>query len=130
MPGTSAKLAYGDTCSLYEMLYALMLPSGNDAAHALAEWGGKAIRKNCSILRKLRPPECEGEEEKSSKKGKKEEKSYLRLFMHHMNKAAKQMHLNATHYANPHGLSNEKAHSTAKDTALLTHWALLNPTFR
>lgn len=27
------------------MLHGLMLPSGNDAAVALSEWGGKTIRK-------------------------------------------------------------------------------------
>lgn len=36
MIGTSAKLKYGDTLSVYDMLFALMLPSGNDAAYALA----------------------------------------------------------------------------------------------
>lgn len=38
--GTVADLAEGDTLSLEEMLYALMLPSGNDAAIALAEYFG------------------------------------------------------------------------------------------
>ena len=29
-----------------------MLPSGNDAAVALAEWGGKTIRKYCLLAQK------------------------------------------------------------------------------
>lgn len=49
MHGTSAKLNYSDIFSVYELLHALMLPSGNDAAIALAEWGGKTIRKYCCI---------------------------------------------------------------------------------
>lgn len=35
MPGTSARLAYSDTCTVFEMLHGLMLPSGNDAAIVL-----------------------------------------------------------------------------------------------
>ena len=31
-----------------------MLPSGNDAAIALGEWGGKQIRKYSSNLRRMR----------------------------------------------------------------------------
>ena len=89
------------------MLYALMLPSGNDAAYALAEWGGKAIRKNCNFLRKLRPPtDSQFREDKNDSKAKKEEKSYKKLFVHHMNKFAKKMKLASTYYVNPHGLSN------------------------
>ena len=35
MQGTSAKMAYSDISTVYEMLHGLMLPSGNDAAIAL-----------------------------------------------------------------------------------------------
>ena len=49
MPGTSAELNYSDILTLYELLHGLMLPSGNDAAVALAEWGGKALRKYCNL---------------------------------------------------------------------------------
>lgn len=34
--GTTANLAAGDTLTINELLYGLMLPSGNDAAHMLA----------------------------------------------------------------------------------------------
>ena len=53
MPGTTAKLAYSDVLTVYDMLHALMLPSGNDAAIALGEWGGKQIRKYSSLLRRI-----------------------------------------------------------------------------
>ncbi len=35
MQGTSAKLAYSDICSVFDLLHGLMLPSGNDAAISL-----------------------------------------------------------------------------------------------
>lgn len=43
MPGTSASLREGDQLTLSDMLYGLMLPSGNDAAYALAEHFGSLI---------------------------------------------------------------------------------------
>ena len=44
-PGTSAQLEAGDVVSVYDLLYGLMLPSGNDAALCLAEVMGKYIQK-------------------------------------------------------------------------------------
>jgi D-alanyl-D-alanine carboxypeptidase len=38
--GTTANLQEGDILSLWDLLHALMLPSGNDAAIALAEYFG------------------------------------------------------------------------------------------
>lgn len=35
--GTSANLSEGQVCSLLELFYGMMLPSGNDAAIALSE---------------------------------------------------------------------------------------------
>lgn len=41
--GTSADLLEGDTLSIWQLLYGLMLPSGNDAALALAEYFGTIL---------------------------------------------------------------------------------------
>lgn len=41
--GTSAKLKSGDVLSVYDLLHALMLPSGNDAATCLAEHFGQYL---------------------------------------------------------------------------------------
>lgn len=43
MSGTSAEIATGEIYTVENLLYGLMLPSGNDAAVALALWGGKQI---------------------------------------------------------------------------------------
>lgn len=48
--GTSAMLVCGDNLSIEQLLYGLMLPSGNDAAHCLAFFFGSLIMK---IGRKL-----------------------------------------------------------------------------
>ena len=39
-PGTSANLKMGDSLTIKDLLFGLMLPSGNDAAIALAEFFG------------------------------------------------------------------------------------------
>jgi len=41
--GTSAELEEGDSLTIWDLLHALMLPSGNDAATALAEYFGELI---------------------------------------------------------------------------------------
>lgn len=43
MSGTSADITVGDIYTIEQLLYGLMLPSGNDAALALAKWGGRII---------------------------------------------------------------------------------------
>ncbi len=41
--GTSAELYEGDRYTVMQLLYALMLPSGNDAALALSKWGSSLL---------------------------------------------------------------------------------------
>lgn len=43
--GTSAELTQGDILSVQDLLYGLMLPSGNDAAIALSEYFGEILLK-------------------------------------------------------------------------------------
>jgi len=43
--GTSAELQRGDVVNIEQLLYGLMLPSGNDASVAIAEALGKIIQK-------------------------------------------------------------------------------------
>ena len=46
MSGTTAEIFMGDCFTVEQLLYGLMLPSGNDAAMALAKWGGKLLIEN------------------------------------------------------------------------------------
>lgn len=41
--GTTAYLAEGQIYTVEQLLYGMMLPSGNDASIALAIWGGRLI---------------------------------------------------------------------------------------
>ena len=45
MKGTSAELKDGDIISVSQLFYGMMLPSGNDAAYALAEFFGELIKE-------------------------------------------------------------------------------------
>jgi D-alanyl-D-alanine carboxypeptidase len=58
-----------------------------------------------------------------------EKKSYQKLFIHHMNKAASKLKLYDTRFANVHGLMNDKAYSTSHNISLLTCIAMKNNTF-
>ena len=48
--GTSADLICGDTLTIWQLLYGLMLPSGNDSAHQLAEYFGGLLKKEAEEL--------------------------------------------------------------------------------
>lgn len=50
VPGTSIYLAQGETLSLEQMLYGLMLQSGNDAAVAIAEHIGGSVEEFCRMM--------------------------------------------------------------------------------
>ncbi len=50
VPGTSIYLSEGETLTLEEMLYGLMLASGNDAATAIAEHIGGTVTDFCRMM--------------------------------------------------------------------------------
>jgi len=43
VPGTTACLLAGDSLTINQLMYGLMLPSGNDAAHCLAKFFGDLL---------------------------------------------------------------------------------------
>ncbi len=45
MIGTTANLKFTDVLTLKDLFYGMMLPSGNDAAFALAEYFGRLLYK-------------------------------------------------------------------------------------
>jgi len=101
--GTTACLKEGWTLSVYDLLHGLMLPSGNDAAIALAENFG-AYLNILKERRKLKPGIIETGDPVSE-------------FVSEMNALAKRMHLKASRFSNPHGLADRSNKSTATDMA-------------
>lgn len=101
--GTHAGLAFKDQIKLVDLFFALMLPSGNDAAVALSEHFG----------RKLKGPGSDVEK-----------------FIKKMNEKAQILGMKDTHFQNPHGMSTSLNISTAFDVAVLCQHALKIPFFR
>lgn len=94
--GSSLYLKKGEKIKLEDLVYGLMLRSGNDAAVAIAEHVGGSF---------------DG-------------------FVLLMNQKAEEIGMKNTSFTNPHGLDNTKNHySTAYDMALLTRYAMNNPTY-
>ena len=93
--GSRLGLKTGDKITLNDLLYGLMLCSGNDAAVQIAETIGGSV---------------EG-------------------FAEMMNKKALDLGLKNTSFTSPHGLDEDGHHTTAYELAILTDYALNNPTF-
>ena len=108
-PGSTSALKTGEKISVRELLYGLMLPSGNDAATALAEYVGPRF--------------------KPAGDSKEAERPVLR-FVAEMNRAASTLGMKQTHYANPHGLPDNSHLSTAGDQLLLAAKVMQSERFR
>lgn len=86
----------GDQCTLEDLLYGLMLPSGNDAALAVANY----VAGSNEAFAKL------------------------------MNAKMAELGLQDSHFVNPHGLDAKGHYSSAYDMAMVSRYAMQNPTFR
>lgn len=93
--GSRLGLKTGDKITILDLLYGLMLRSGNDAAVALAEYAGGDINGFAEL----------------------------------MNAKALELGLTNTHFETPHGLDSNEHYTTAYELALLSNYALNNPTF-
>lgn len=102
--GSSAGLRPGDRVTVKELLFGLMLPSGNDAAVALAEHFGPRL---------------------AAGEGNPHDR-----FVAAMNARAAALGLTATRYGNPHGKTVDGCGSSPRDTARLVRTALALPGFR
>lgn len=93
--GSRLKIKKGDKITVKDLLYGLMLRSGNDTAVALAEHVGGSVESFAVI----------------------------------MNKKAKELCLENTHFVTPHGLDSDEHYTTAYELAILTDYALKNEIF-
>ncbi len=89
----------GETVKLRDLLYGLLLPSGNDAAHAIARTIG------------WKPDTTDPEEAVNN-------------FVAMMNQTAREYQLRDTHFMNPHGLDEWGHYSTPFDLAIMLRAAL------
>jgi D-alanyl-D-alanine carboxypeptidase (penicillin-binding protein 5/6) len=106
--GSTSGIRAGEHLPVRELLYGLLLPSGNDAAVAFGEHLGSRFAPE-SITKPQTDP--------------------LQHFMAEMNRVAAELELHETHFINPNGLTAPGHHSSARDLARLTSLALKNPAF-
>lgn len=91
-----ADLEPGDRLTLKDLLYGLMVPSGNDAAVAVAHYVSGSTEAFCQL----------------------------------MNVRAAQLGATHSHFANPHGLTDEEHYTTVYDMYLIFNEAIKHEEFR
>ena len=101
----SMGLIAGTTVTLRALLYGLLLPSGNDAAHAIARSLGWRSDTRSS-------------------------EEAVQNFVDMMNQTASEYQLRNTHFMNPHGLDEPGHYSTPFDLAIILRAALNYPLIR
>jgi D-alanyl-D-alanine carboxypeptidase (penicillin-binding protein 5/6) len=106
--GSTAAIRAGEQLPVRELLYGLMLPSGNDASVALGEHFGQRLQtttKGGDAADSGTPTDP------------------LEAFVSHMNLTAQSLGMRDTHYRNPHGLTHAEHQSSAADLVTLAHAA-------
>ena len=99
---SSAHLIVGDKVTVRQLLYGLMLPSGCDAAYALADTYGSGSTRAARV----------------------------KSFIGQMNSAAKGLGLKNTHFDSFDGIGNGSNYSTPRDLTKIASSAMKNATFR
>ncbi|MFD5696736.1 D-alanyl-D-alanine carboxypeptidase family protein [Streptomyces lasiicapitis] len=97
-----ARLIVGDKVTVRQLLYGLMLPSGCDAAYALADKYGKGSSRAARV----------------------------KSFIGQMNKTAKDLNLKNTHFDSFDGISNGANYSTPRDLSKLASNSMKYSQFR
>ncbi len=104
-PGSSvADLRKGDQLTVSQLVEAMLLPSGNDAAHVLAANAGKTME------------------------GGGNAEACVSAFMREMNRLAKEVGMAGTHFANPDGIHRDNHYMTFRDLATLGVLSVANET--
>lgn len=114
--GTTSGVTAGEKVPVKELLFGLMLPSGNDAAVAFAEHFGSRMAR------------AENGHSKDKKSHGKND-PYV-AFVAEMNRTASELGMADTRYKNPHGLTENGHVSSARDLLKLGWEATQRPLFR
>lgn len=126
-------LIVGETTTVSELLYGLMLPSGNDAANVLAEGVIEALLKNYPADSLTAGPDGINAKYFEDYFGLSSEDilaSYkLSAFAVLMNYRAQSLGCVNTNFVNAHGLHNDEHYTTASDLTKIMAHAAENPDF-
>lgn len=102
---STAWLMKGDTLTVRQLLIALMLPSGNDAAYTLAVNTGKTIAGDNSLSNQ----------------------QAIQIFMDKVNEKARELGVTDSNFVVPDGYDAEGQYTTAYDLAIIAKACLDNP---
>ncbi|MCA9183037.1 MAG: peptidoglycan-binding protein, partial [Planctomycetales bacterium] len=116
--GSTSGVRAGETLSVRELMYGLLLPSGNDAAVALAEHFGTRLQLATA-----------GSVQDTADEAASASVSYEH-FVAAMNRRAAELGMDDSHFTNPHGLPDDEHLSSAADLAILARAAWELPQLR
>jgi D-alanyl-D-alanine carboxypeptidase (penicillin-binding protein 5/6) len=108
-PGSSSEVKAGEKLPVSELLYGMLLPSGNDATVAFAEHFGDRLADD---------------------KDKEAHRDAYESFVSAMNRKAAELGMTSTHFNNTHGLPSAGHVSSARDLGKLAYTAFQIPDFR
>ena len=100
-----AGLQKGDTLTVEQLIEGMLLPSGNDAATALAVAAGRAIAQDSGLA----------------------PKSAIKAFMKEMNRTAKSYGMSDSHFVTPDGYHDPDHYTTMEDLAVLGRLVMNTP---
>lgn len=142
LEGTGSSLAgvsVGEELTGLQLLYLLMVPSGNDAALTLMEYVDELYESGRITAPDAADPEDpgalaqEGAQATPVPEGEEEpgrvDYTGDSYFVSLMNKKAEELGCKNTHFTNPHGLHHPDHYSTARDTAMIAEYAMTLPNF-
>ena len=101
---SNMELKVGDTVTVHDLFVGLFLPSGNDAANALARFAGERLPQSSE--------------------------SPVQRFVAEMNATAEQLGMHGSHFVNPSGDDADGQVVTAHDLMLATQAVLAEPALR
>ena len=103
-----AYLTAGSKLTLTQLLQAMLLPSGNDAAYVTAVYIGRILADNPTL----------------------DQRAAVNRFCEEMNKKAKELGCSSTHFVNPDGWHEVDHYTTASDMLKIAEAAIDNETIR
>ena len=114
--GTTAHLVEDDILTAEQLLYGMMLPSGNDAAFVLAKHFGKFLfeKKQYSERHKTLIKSYEFDNHST----------YVKYFLKEMNEISSHIRMTSTIWDTPHGMANSHNFTTVYDLFRLCEKAI------
>ncbi len=124
-----ANFSAGETFTGLQLLNLMMIPSGNNAALALAKYVDQLYTDGALTPEDDWRPTADPQAADYYDDFDATDYSDASYFVHLMNVKAQQLGCTHTHFTNPHGLYNPGHYTTAREMAIITQHAMTLPSF-